>query len=94
MHSFFSCSVNGDFTFYSNAYHTAQELQWNGLYTMDEAGEDLKCISIADENTGRYSHCSPKWSPDGEKIAYLSIENDENFSTQQIILVEKDGTNE
>ena len=89
----FSVSKNGKFTFYTNITSTAQEMPWNGLYTMDKNGEEIKCISTAHKNSGRYTHCSPKWCPTEEKIAYISLYGKDNLSTQGIITVEANGSN-
>lgn len=89
----FSVSVSGDFAFYATSSDSSEELADAGLYTMNPEGKELECISRWEGETTRYSHCSPKWSPDGQTIAYLSIINHEESSNQEIILINKDGTN-
>ena len=89
----FSVSKNGSFTFYTNTTSTAQEMPWNGLYSMDENGEESICISKAHKDNGRYTHCSPKWCPTDEKIAYISLYGKDNLSTQGIIIVDANGSN-
>jgi len=89
----YSVSVQGDYAFYVTASQNSQEFAYDGLYTMNPEGNESECISRWEGDFTWHSHCSPMWSPDGKTIAYLSIVNYESTSTQEIILIDKDGSN-
>lgn len=95
----FSASTGGDFAvyisanFFNSTIQSSEEFACDGIYTMNPKGEECICVSKHEGDPSRYSHCSPKWSPDGETIAYLSITNHQSTSIQEIILIDKDGSN-
>jgi Tol biopolymer transport system component len=83
----FSVSSSGEMAFYAG--HNNGELLMHGLYTMDKDGENLTLIQ-GEDRLFRYEYCTPSWSPAGDQIAYLSL--DQNFPAMQwIILIDPDG---
>jgi len=94
-----SVSISGHLIFFlsSVSNNFFGDIKERGLYSMDMEGENLQLLST-DQNTNRYSHASPQWSPDGSQIAFISLIDDKNgqlhnFESQEIRVMDKDSTN-
>lgn len=90
----FSVSAEGNIVFFAESLDKEQDLPWDGLYIMNNTGENLKSIITVDDTAHYNLFCCPKWSPDSKKIAYISLNSLNSIPPeyQDIMLINPDGT--
>ena len=75
---------------------TVNQGGWNEIFVMDEQGNNRRRLTeTAPAGANAAGNTSPKWSPDGKRIAFVStgdaLEEDEN--TAELYVMDADGSN-
>ncbi len=69
----------------------ADNAEGTGLFVMNSDGSDFRSIACDSASFFSFRYCSPSWSPTGDNIAYLSLD-DNPPKTQWIILIDPETT--